>query len=485
MAPLLAACVLPGNGAKTSRRQLSKKLVAMSSAGNPIWETLSISGTNHRKPPAATFSLIAVNVFVFLLMALSGAHWLKFTADQVLHWGGNYGPLTMGGHWWRLVSTMFVHIGLLHLAVNMWALYELGGLTEHIYGGFSTLLMYLLAGVAGSLASLARNPTIVSAGASGAIFGLAGVLIVTLGLRRLAVRSSELTVALASLVAFAGYNLSYGFLKGGIDNGAHLGGLFFGLLMGVALAALPGRARGLGRREGLVYAAALLVLVAGYAAVKASRGEAIEIEAARHALQRRDPDTVIRRLSKLPSLNRNSEALVLLASAYGEKKQNADAEKYFREAIQLNLRDPAAHRGLAMLLIATGRLPEASQELRQAVALKPSAPGAWLQLGLVLQNLGKHAEAADALKKATALNPDWPPAQFALGISEMNLRQYDSAIAAFQKTAQLAPNNYEAQIWLANAYQAAGRTKEASAAYSRAAQLRPRTQVSPRSAPMH
>lgn len=456
----------------------------MSRAGNPIQGSFSITATNPKKPAAATLLLITISVLIFLLMALSGGEWLRFSGAQVLHWGGNYGPLTMEGQWWRLLSTMFVHIGLFHLAINMWALYELGGLAEQIYGPWSMLLIYLLTGVAGSIASLARNPTIVSAGASGAIFGLAGVLIITLALRRLAVRSGELTIALASLLAFAGYNLSYGFVKGGIDNGAHLGGLVSGLLMGVALAA--GReAQGVRRREGVVYAVAVLLLVAGYAALKQTRGEAITIEAARQALQRNNPDAVIRRLSSLRSLNRNSEALTLLASAYGEKKQNGDAEKYYRRSLQLNPRDAAAHRGFALLLVATGRLQEAAGELRQAVALEPGAPDAWLQLGLLLQKLGQHAQAADALKKAAALNPNSLPAQFALGISEMNLRQYDGAIAAFQKAAQLVPNNYEAQIWLANAYQAAGRSNEAGAAYFRALQLRARSQVRSKSAPAH
>lgn len=456
----------------------------MSRAGNPIQGSFSITATNPKKPAAATLLLITISVLIFLLMALSGGQWLRFSGAQVLHWGGNYGPLTMEGQWWRLLSTMFVHIGLFHLAINMWALYELGGLAEQIYGAWSVLLIYLLTGVAGSIASLARNPTIVSAGASGAIFGLAGVLIITLALRRLAVRSGELTIALASLLAFAGYNLSYGFVKGGIDNGAHLGGLVSGLLMGVALAA--GReAQGVRRREGVVYAVAVLLLVAGYAALKQTRGEAITIEAARQALQRNNPDAVIRRLSSLRSLNRNSEALTLLASAYGEKKQNGDAEKYYRRSLQLNPRDAAAHRGFALLLVATGRLQEAAGELRQAVALEPGAPDAWLQLGLLLQKLGQHAQAADALKKAAALNPNSLPAQFALGISEMNLRQYDGAIAAFQKAAQLVPNNYEAQIWLANAYQAAGRSNEAGATYFRALQLRARSQVRSKSAPAH
>lgn len=416
-------------------------------------------------------------------MGLTGGQLIRFSGDQVLRWGANYGPFTMNGQLWRLVSAMFVHIGLAHLLINLWCLYELGVITEHIYNRSSMLLFYGLTGIAGGIASLARNPTIVSAGASGAIFGLAGVLIPTLLLRKLPVPGRELKIALASLIAFAAYNLTYGFFKGGVDNGAHVGGLASGLLLGVALSLGAGRELEVRLRGRLTYGLALAVLCAGYLVVRKTREETVRLEAARLALMQGDPDMAIRRLSGLQATAHNSDALALLASAYSQKKQYAEAEKYYRSSLQLNPGNSAAHSGFGLLLADTGRLEDASKELQKAVALDPGAQTVWLRLGIVQQKLGRHAEAVIALRTAVALNPNSGQAEFTLGISEMNLRQYDAAIAAFQKAAQLAPNDYDAQIWLANAYQAGGRTNEAAAAYMRASRLRRVVPVRPRPSP--
>jgi membrane associated rhomboid family serine protease/Flp pilus assembly protein TadD len=443
-----------------------------SGAASPQKNTLPAPAPGDQVLPPATAILIAINLLLFGLMAAKGGHLLKFDAELVLDWGGNYGPLTLGGQWWRLISSMFVHIGLAHIAINMWCLYELGSLSENLCGAFSMLLVYGLTGVAGGLASLARNATIISAGASGAIFGLAGFLIATLLVGKLPVRRRDLVIALASLLAFAAYNLTYGFLKGGIDNGAHLGGLVAGLLLGVALARDAVRHPRPRRREALVYGVGVAVLAGTFLAVRQARGAVVAVEAARQALGRGDPDTAIRRLSALSATGHSSPALALLGAAYGDKKQYAEAEQCYRRALQLDPRNFVARSGLGSVLAAAGRWPDALLELQKAARLNPGAEAVWLQLGTVLQKLGRHAEAISALQNAASLNPRSLPAVFAMGISEMNLRQYDAASAAFQKATQLAPDNYDAQIWLANAYQAAGRTNEAAAAYMRAARLR-------------
>lgn len=429
---------------------------------------------------SATAALIAANVVVFWLMALSGGHLLRFSGAQVLHWGANYGPMTMDGQLWRLASAMFVHIGLVHLLINMWCLYELGRLTEEFYGRASLLLLYGVTGLAGGIASLARNPTIVSAGASGAIFGLAGILITTLLFGKLGVPRRELMIALASLLAFAAYNLIYGFFKGGMDNGAHVGGLVSGLLIGIAVS-YDARQTTSRLRKGVIYGVALAVLVAGYAAVKRGRGEVLETKAARQALANGDPDSALRRLNTLRTAPDNPAVQEMMAAAYAQKKQYAEAEKCYRRALQLDPRNFAARSGLGLLLADTGHLQEASKELEKALRVDANSAAVWLQLGRVLQKMGQHTEAVPALGKATALNPASVQAWFALGISEMNLRQYDPAVTDFQKATQLAPSNYDAQIWLANAYQAAGRTNEAAAAYMRAARLR--RPATPRAAP--
>src|SRR5690349_12863730 len=98
---------------------------------------------------SGTIILLSINLAIFLAMALSTGQLLRFGGDQVLRWGANFGPLTMNGQWWRLITAIFVHIGLAHLLINMWCLYELGALTEYIYGRWSMFLLYGITGLAG------------------------------------------------------------------------------------------------------------------------------------------------------------------------------------------------------------------------------------------------------------------------------------------------------------------------------------------------
>ena len=210
--------------------------------------------------------LLGINVFIFIAMVVKGASVTQPTADQLLRWGANFGPLTLTGQWWRLLTAMFVHIGLVHLALNMWCLWQLGLLAEHLYGPKTFLALYVISGLAASIVSLARNPLVVTAGASGAIFGLAGALIATLYLGTLAAPRGALRTSLVSLVGFAGYNLAYGFLKSGIDNGAHIGGLISGMLLGSVLS-VDFRRQALrpSRLRTMLFPAFAIVLVAGAA----------------------------------------------------------------------------------------------------------------------------------------------------------------------------------------------------------------------------
>jgi len=179
--------------------------------------------------------IMGLNTCIFVLMVLSGVSALKPQPSQLVPWGANFGLLTFGGQWWRLFSSTFVHIGVLHLMLNMWALWSLGALAERMFGKWMFLLLYVLAGLGGSIASLAWNPEVVSAGASGAIFGVVGGLIMLLGLEKLRVPLTESKQTLTSLLMFVGYNLVNGFKESGVDNAAHLGGLVLGLVLGALL----------------------------------------------------------------------------------------------------------------------------------------------------------------------------------------------------------------------------------------------------------
>ena len=179
--------------------------------------------------------LIATNLFVFLAMLADGAGFWHSPNGVQLAWGANFGPATQDGQWWRLGSAMFLHFGVIHLALNMWSLWDAGQLVERMYGHFRFFCIYFISGLFGNLASLVIQGNIaVSGGASGAIFGVYGALLVFLWLARSEVTSHEFRWLFWGALAFASITIVLGFIIPGIDNSAHIGGFISGILASLA-----------------------------------------------------------------------------------------------------------------------------------------------------------------------------------------------------------------------------------------------------------
>lgn len=183
-----------------------------------------------------TSAIVAANVLVFIAMTLSGVSPVEPRISDLVKWGANTGWQTLLSQPWRMWTSNYVHIGIVHIALNMWCLWSLGALAERVFDRWTYFLTYTFCGIAGSLASLGLHPTRFGAGASGAIFGLAGALISALYLGNLPIPPRALKSTLKSLVLFAGYNLFFGAVVPAIDNSAHLGGLVCGLVLGAILA---------------------------------------------------------------------------------------------------------------------------------------------------------------------------------------------------------------------------------------------------------
>lgn len=179
--------------------------------------------------------LVAANVLVFVVMVLSGVSPLMPRVDQLVGWGANFGPSTIDGQWWRLVTCMFLHVGIIHLAFNMWVLWQIGGLVERLLGNTGLLVTYMVSGVGGSLISLAWHPHVVSAGASGAVFGLFGALLGFLVFSRGSIPIRVLRSLAQSSIMFVLFNVAFGLAVPAIDMAAHLGGLATGFLCGLGL----------------------------------------------------------------------------------------------------------------------------------------------------------------------------------------------------------------------------------------------------------
>jgi rhomboid protease GluP len=173
-----------------------------------------------------------LNLAVFILMAVNGVDVFNPHPVSVLHWGANFQPKTLDGEVWRLLTSCFLHFGLFHLLMNMYALVYIGSLLEPLIGRYRFLMAFLVTGTLASLASVWWYPVIIAAGASGAIFGMYGIFLALLTSSYL--EQSARKAFFMSIGIFVGLSLLNGLNTGGIDNAAHFGGLISGILLGYA-----------------------------------------------------------------------------------------------------------------------------------------------------------------------------------------------------------------------------------------------------------
>jgi len=196
--------------------------------------------------------LIGINVAIFLL---------ALAVPEVDNLGVNYGPYTMSGQWWRLATYMFLHGGFVHIAFNMWCLWDLGALCESLYGRATFAAIYLITGVAGGVASVGWRPLGATVGASGAIFGLAGALVASFYLGEFSLPRAAIAGTLRSLAFFVVINVALGGMFPGVDNACHVGGLLSGLILGALIATVaPGRDQ-MAQRIGVLVFVAVIVIV--------------------------------------------------------------------------------------------------------------------------------------------------------------------------------------------------------------------------------
>ncbi len=184
------------------------------------------------RSPIVTWAILCVNTTVWLAATHAGG---TEDPEVLVDFGAMFGPLIANGEYWRLFTAMFLHSGIAHLAFNGFGLFIFGQLVEKSYGHVWFLTIYVLAGLAGSVASYLLNSVAIGAGASGAIFGVMGALAAFFVAQRdtfggLARRN------LTGILVLAGINLAYGLSTPGIDNWAHMGGFAAGFLLGLALA---------------------------------------------------------------------------------------------------------------------------------------------------------------------------------------------------------------------------------------------------------
>ncbi len=210
--------------------------------------------------------LIVVNLLVFAAMLVGGAGLWHSSNSVQLAWGANFGPATQDGEWWRLGTALFLHFGAAHLTLNLWALWDAGQLVERMYGHARFACIYFASGLTGNLLSLvAHRGLAISGGASGAIFGLFGALLIFLWRERHSLHPTEFRWFFWGAAGFALASLVFGLLITGIDNAAHIGGFFSGILGGIIFAQPAGRTerrfRHIRLLAGAAFALAIVILV--------------------------------------------------------------------------------------------------------------------------------------------------------------------------------------------------------------------------------
>lgn len=197
------------------------------------------------KKPIITYSIIGICIVLFLMMYIFGNG--SEDIATLLTFGAGYDVLIKSGEYYRLFTSMFLHIGIIHLLCNMYSLYVIGKEVENLFGKIKFLSIYIISGICGSILSLAFSSNTVSARASGAIFGLLGALLYFGYYYRTYLGATIKTSILPVIII----NLIIGFISPGIDNSAHIGGLIGGILT-TMLVGVPDKSNKTDRINGII-----------------------------------------------------------------------------------------------------------------------------------------------------------------------------------------------------------------------------------------
>ncbi|MGA7915252.1 MAG: rhomboid family intramembrane serine protease [Candidatus Acidiferrales bacterium] len=412
--------------------QKAKAQVAMNAPSAASKAQRASGRTILQSVPPVTRVIIGLNVLVYVAMGLSGVSWTEPSVLNAIHWGADFGPLTFSGEWWRQFSNMFVHFGIIHIALNMWCLWNLGSALEPLMGTAGFSLTYLFSGLAASATSVAWSPWRASAGASGAIFGLAGAFVTFLLMKKLPIEKSLVQKNLKSMGLFIFYNLLYGAANSHIDNSAHLGGLVAGFILGALVPAsvrfsaakMDARLTGLPidagdsgdtRQQRLVLIAVgcSIALVAGLYVVRsrnipaAQYGKAVSLESAGQT------DRAISEMKKAVELQPENVLAQLLVGDWLLLQNNpAAAIPYLEQARQLEPDAGVIRHNLALAYLGAGQPRAAVSEISQTVGKNQteSWEGSFI-LGVAAEQDGNYRLAAQNLNSVVQAKPDFQEAR--------------------------------------------------------------------------
>ncbi len=309
--------------------------------------------------PFFAYAFMAIQVIVFLLLEVNGG---STNTETLIKFGAKYNPLILEGEWWRFITPVFLHIGILHLVMNTLALYYLGIAVEKMFGRTRFLWIYLFSGFTGTLASFVFTGNL-SAGASGAIFGCFGALLY-LGVvyPQVFFRTMGMNV-----IVLIGINLVFGFSVSGIDNAGHIGGLLGGFLA-TGIVHFPKKRRSL-QQAGFVIITAAVVSTMLYFGYHSDRPEVVN-NLAEKQMKKGEMEEAYRLLSDYVATDKGNEITYFhlsLLEIYRE--QYAAAKEHLQQAIRLNPDFHEAQFNLAFLYYEAEDLEQAKKHVQKALSL--------------------------------------------------------------------------------------------------------------------
>lgn len=311
--------------------------------------------------PFFTYLLIAINLFMFFLIEMNGG---STHIPTLIEYGAKYNPAMIAGEWWRAISSMFLHIGLLHLFMNMLALYYLGFLLERMYGSKRFLVIYFLSGIGGSLTSFALS-TSVSAGASGALFGMFGALLYFgVNYKKLFFQTMGRNIIFVLVL-----NLFIGILIPNIDMGAHLGGLIAGFLAS-AIVSLPYKKNYKASFVSLIVYSIFIFGLIVYGIEANEANPQYLLMQTEESIKQADYEAAIDYATRGLEMPNDVEAKLLFQRAYAhiELKEYDDAQKDLEASIEKESHFPEAYYNLAILHYEQNNITQADIYIEKAMS---------------------------------------------------------------------------------------------------------------------
>jgi membrane associated rhomboid family serine protease/Flp pilus assembly protein TadD len=395
-----------------------------------------------------TATLIGLNALVFAVMVLRGVSALNPSPQQAIAFGADFGPLTLNGQWWRLVTSMFVHFGIVHIGLNMWCLWNLGRAAEQLMGRFAYVLAYFVSGIFASIASVYWHPMAAGAGASGAIFGMAGVLVSYVYLKKTPSHLQINSRMLGSLGTFIAYNLAFGALPG-ISNAAHIGGLVMGLAFGALLPASSAPESARRSRLSLVVAFSVIALVGSAIAAKKLAAGVSDLSSIQHLLATGKSDEALAQLQQLtahePDLAPGQE---LLAKVYLSKSKYPEAIAAMQKAYEADPENVTYHKELGGIYFQLGELDEALAFFQKLTQQNPKEAFAHLGLGQAFFSKRNYESAIPEFRAALTLDPQMRSAAYMLGQSQLQAGHFSDAQRTYRDILAHHPDDTRAKAGL-------------------------------------